>query len=96
MRQTINNPALHAYFLDTGDMYAAEQRVLDSIIKKLIAGNITLSNKAIILCLIGELEQSSDVVQLDILRNCLEIVVGRKTEDEDYFCPRSASARQAH
>lgn len=96
MRQTTSKPALHAFFLDTDDVYAAEQRVLDGIIKQLIADNITLSNKAIILRLIGELEKSSDVVQLDILRSCLEIVVGRKTEDEDYFFPRSASARTTH
>ncbi|WP_194205389.1 biofilm development regulator YmgB/AriR family protein [Superficieibacter sp. 1612_C1] len=96
MRQTTNQPAFHAWFLDNGDMYAAEQHVLDGIIKQLLINNVTLTNKAIILCLISELEKCSDVVQLDILRSCLEIVVGRKTEDEDYFFPRSASARHTH
>ncbi|KNC08652.1 hypothetical protein AC791_08015 [Klebsiella sp. RIT-PI-d] len=96
MRQITNTTPLHAYFLDTGDMYAAEQDVLDGVIMNLIADNVMLSNKAIILRLISKLENTADVVELDILRSCLEIVIGRQTDDEDYFFPRSAHAGQTH
>jgi hypothetical protein len=42
-----------------------------------------VTNKAIIMSLIAELESATDIEQLDVLRNCLEIVVGRTPNDDD-------------
>ncbi|RRW63590.1 hypothetical protein EGJ48_21435, partial [Pantoea dispersa] len=38
----------------------------------------------IILYLIAELEMTTDIVKLDVLRNVLEIVVGRTPDDEGF------------
>lgn len=48
-------------------------------ISRMYQGRVT--NKAIILYLIAELECTSDVVRLDVLRKTLEIVVGRTPDD---------------
>jgi len=40
-----------------------------------------VTNRAIILVLIHELESGSNLVHPDVLRNCLEIVVGHTPDD---------------
>lgn len=53
------------------------------VIREIMRAGGHVSNKAIILCLIRELESTSDVVELDILRKTLEIVVGHTPGDSD-------------
>ena len=43
-----------------------------------------VTSKTIILYLIAELEMTTDIVKLDVLRNVLEIVVGRTPDDEGF------------
>lgn len=42
-----------------------------------------MTNKAIIMSLIAELESATDIEQLDVMRNCLEIVVGHTPNEDD-------------
>lgn len=46
-----------------------------------LAANGRVTNRAIILVLIHELESGSNLVHPDVLRNCLEIVVGHTPDD---------------
>ncbi|HAT24393.1 MAG: biofilm development regulator YmgB/AriR family protein [Pantoea sp.] len=70
------------HFREAGDRLEAESRVLDGVIRDIVIHGKRVTSKAIILYLIAELESTTDVVQLDVLRHCLEIVVGRTPDDE--------------
>ena len=70
------------HFREAGDRLEAESRVLDTAIRDIVIHGKRVTSKAIIIYLIAELESTSDVVQLDVLRHCLEIVVGRTPDDE--------------
>ena len=91
MRQNIQlQPEYHSAFLDSalaeyfrhaGDRFAEESAIFSTAVRCVLASEGHLSNKAIILYLIAELECTSDVVRLDVLRKTLEIVVGRTPDD---------------
>ncbi|MDF2785480.1 MAG: regulatory protein AriR [Pantoea eucrina] len=70
------------HFRHAGDKLAAETAVLDAVIRDIVVHGKRVTSKTIILYLIAELESTSDIVQLDVLRNALEIVVGRTPDDE--------------
>lgn len=83
MQQNTIKSDLQTYLQSTGDQYAQEKEVIGIIVKSLIAERGRVTNKAIIMSLIAELESATDIEQLDVLRNCLEIVVGRTSNDDD-------------
>jgi len=83
MQQNTIESELQTYLQSTGDQYAQEKEVIGIIVKSLIADRGRVTNKAIIMSLIAELESATDIEQLDVLRNCLEIVVGRTPNDDD-------------
>lgn len=88
MQQT-NQPAttesdIIQHFRRGGDALAAESAVLDAVIRDIVIHGKKVTSKAIILYLIAELESTSDVVQLDVLRSALEIVVGKTPDDEGF------------
>ncbi|MBK0079767.1 hypothetical protein IAE49_10800 [Kosakonia sp. S58] len=58
-----------------------EQRVIDEITLLLKAEKDVITNKDIILALIGRMGAENDVVQNDILRNALEMII-RVTPDD--------------
>lgn len=58
-----------------------EQRVIDEITLSLKAEKDFITNKDLMLSLISRLETETDVVQNDILRNALEIIVHITLED---------------
>ncbi|KNC07551.1 hypothetical protein AC790_18510 [Pantoea sp. RIT-PI-b] len=82
MQQNITESDLQSYLESTGDQFTSEKEVIGIIVKSLIAEKGRVTNKAIILRLIEELECTTDIEQLDVLRNCLEIVVGQTADDE--------------
>ncbi|NIF03810.1 hypothetical protein F3J38_27895, partial [Pantoea sp. Acro-805] len=53
-------------------------------IRDIVIHGKKVTSKAIILYLIAELESTSDVVQQDVLRSALEIVVGKTPDDEGF------------
>ncbi|PYG49205.1 biofilm development protein YmgB/AriR [Pantoea sp. AG1095] len=83
MQQNTIESDLQSYLHSTGDQYAQEKEVIGIIVKSLIAERGRVTNKAIIMSLIAELESATDIEQLDVLRNCLEIVVGRTPNDDN-------------
>jgi len=80
-QQTATENDVLSYLHSAGDQLAPEAEALGTIIQSIVASGSQVTNKAIILYLIGELEFTRDVVRMDILRSCLEIVVGRTPDD---------------
>ncbi|EIC83442.1 biofilm/acid-resistance regulator YmgB/AriR [Serratia sp. M24T3] len=64
--------------------FDSEREVIGAIARNIIAVQGYLTNKDIILRLISELEITRDVVQQDILRNALELVLGVTPDDSDF------------
>lgn len=75
------NPKLSRYFRSAGDLLADEAILLGSVVKKMMLANRVITNKAIILSLILELETTHDVVKADVIRKTLEIIVDHTTDD---------------
>ncbi|ADU72143.1 biofilm development regulator YmgB/AriR family protein [Pantoea sp. At-9b] len=84
MQQSTPEAELIDHFRSGGDKLAAETTVLDAVIRDIVLHGRKVTSKAIILYLIAEIESTSDVVMLDVLRSTLEIVVGRTPDDEGF------------
>jgi len=74
--------AIILHFRDAGDYLSAETKVLDAAIRTIVIEGRKVTTKTLILCLVAEIENETDVVHLDVLRNTLEIVLGRTPESE--------------
>ena len=74
---------VYQHFVSSGESYSSETEVLGCAIRAILGERGHVNNKAIILHLILQLESSSDVVKMDILRNALEMVVGITPDDAD-------------
>ncbi|QDY42284.1 biofilm/acid-resistance regulator YmgB/AriR [Candidatus Pantoea soli] len=72
---------LAEYIKNAGPQYTSEKEVIAIIYKQLAAVKLRVSNKDIILALLERLESEQDVVQLDIYRQALELIVQRVPED---------------
>lgn len=81
MQQQTTESEILKFFQSEGDVLAQETAVIGMVIREIAAGGQQVNNKAIILKLIEKLETTSDVVQLDIYRQALEVVVGRTPDD---------------
>ncbi|WP_086935305.1 biofilm development regulator YmgB/AriR family protein [Rahnella aquatilis] len=81
MTDSVGNSEDYSYFNHTGELFLSETEVLGAAIRAILAEKGKVTNKAIILHLITQLECTSDVVQLDILRSALEMVVGMTPPD---------------
>lgn len=84
MSDAVNSVGIYKHFAKTGELYSSEAEVLGATIRLILANKGTVTNKAIILHLINQLETTSDVVQLDILRGALEMVVGMTPDDSGF------------
>lgn len=69
------------YFKNAGDLLSSESEVITVASQTLMARKGFVSNKDLIVYLLDKLESESNVVQLDIYRNALEIVVQRTPDD---------------
>lgn len=79
--ERLPDPALTDYFRNAGDMLAEEAAILGGVIRSILAYEGQITNKAIILRLINLLENTEDVVQGDVIRKTLEIVVDHTLDD---------------
>lgn len=79
--QNLPDRALRDYFQNAGDMLAEEAAILGGVIRSILAYEGQISNKAIIQRLINLLENTEDVVQGDVIRKTLEIVVDHTLDD---------------
>ncbi|GKW15015.1 two-component-system connector protein AriR [Pectobacterium carotovorum subsp. carotovorum] len=77
----IPDTILSEYFRNAGDMLADESAMLGAVIRSMLASGEPLTNKTIILRLMGLLELTDDVVKVDIIRKTLEIIVDHTTDD---------------
>ena len=86
MQQTVaaTETDVLSFMRAAGEHLAAEAEVLSSVIASILHDRGCVTNEFIITYLIKELEETNDVVRLDVLRGCLEIIVYR-TPDGDGF-----------
>lgn len=84
MQYSSSDSTIIDYFRSEGDLLAPETELLGGVIRDIVADQGRVTNKAIILYLIAELECTSDVVRMDVLRKTLEIVVGRTPDDTGF------------
>lgn len=81
VHNVMTDKALSSYFHNTGELLADESVVLGQAVTNVILAGDNVNNKNIILSLIGSLESTVDVVQADVIRKTLEIVL-RYTADD--------------
>lgn len=81
VHRAIADKALSSYFRNAGELLADESVVLGQAVTSVILAGDKVNNKNIILSLIASLESTTDVVQADIIRKTLEIVL-RYTADD--------------
>ena len=79
--KAIFDSAMSEYFRTAGDRFADESAIFSTAVSGVLASDGHLSNKGIILWLIQALEVTDDVVQADVIRKTLEIVVGYTVDD---------------
>lgn len=84
MQHSSSDSTIIDYFRSEDDLLAPETELLGGVIRDIVADQGRVTNKAIILYLIAELECTSDVVRMDVLRKTLEIVVGRTPDDTGF------------
>jgi len=65
------------YFKNTGDLYQSESAVIESIYQELLSVKTKVRSRDVILNLIDKLESENDVLQADIYRKALELVVSQ-------------------
>jgi Biofilm development protein YmgB/AriR. len=73
--------ALSDYFHHAGEALAEEAAVLGGAIRQVLNKGEHINNKNIILSLVHRLETTTDIVQADVIRKTLEIVVGHTMDD---------------
>lgn len=73
--------ALSNYFRSAGGLLAEEWTLLQSVVSAILDAKEPLTNKAIILRLIQQIESTRDVVKADIIRKTLEIIVDHTQDD---------------
>ena len=82
MQNAANNSATVAdYFTQAHHNDINEMEVFGHLIAEILQAGMPVTNKAIISALISRLEQESDVIQLDIYRHLLEMVVNKTPDD---------------
>lgn len=60
------------------DVYEEEKRIFCTAVTTLLAEKGSVKSREILFYLIREMEVTTDVIKLDVLRTCLEILMGLK------------------
>ncbi|QCP61835.1 biofilm development regulator YmgB/AriR family protein [Pantoea sp. SO10] len=82
-QQTYREIDITDYLQNAGDNLSAEKTLIDSAIQTLESQGKSVSNSAIILYFISEIENTTDPMQLDALLNALKMVVGFTPGEEE-------------
>ncbi|PWV89792.1 biofilm/acid-resistance regulator YmgB/AriR [Pantoea ananatis] len=80
MQQSTSDLAIIEFFRSEGE-HLAQETELGRVIRNIVSDEKRVTNKAIILYLIAELESTDDEFHIELLRRTLEIVVGRTPDD---------------
>lgn len=85
MQQILNSdgPELIHALENIDDIYEEEKRIFSAAIRALLTGTGSVTSREVLFYLIGEMEATTDVVRLDVLRTCLEILMGLKNPARD-------------
>lgn len=82
MQQEISTESqISEYFKTADDLHLSEADVVRLAMAQITAQKGFVTNKDVIFYLLQKLESENDVVQLDIYRNALELVVQRTPDD---------------
>jgi probable RcsB/C two-component-system connector, global regulator of biofilm formation and acid-resistance len=73
-----NGAELVTHLSNINDCYEEEKKIFSAAVGTLIAESEEASRQGIMFYLSAEMEISTDVLRLDILRGCLEILMGLK------------------
>ena len=76
-----SSAAIADYFKLAENSETNEMEVFGYVIAEILNAGMPVTNKAIIASLIARLEAESDVIQLDIYRHLLEMVVNKTPDD---------------
>ena len=60
------------------DTYEEEKRVFSDGVRKILARSGRVTSRDLLFYFIAEIEITTDIVRLDVLRTCLEILMGLK------------------
>lgn len=77
----LSDKTLEKFFYRSGDTMAEETKLLGDLAQEMLDARMPLTNKNLIVCLIKSLECAEGVVQADIIRKTLEIVVSHTSDD---------------
>lgn len=77
----LSDKTLANFFSRSGEAMAEETQLLGSVAQEMFEAGMPLTNKNLIICLIKSLESAEGVVQADVIRKTLEIVVSHTSDD---------------
>ena len=80
MQQILNSdgPDLIYALENIDDIYEEEKKVFSAAVRTLLTGTGSVTSREVLFYLIAQMEASTDIVRLDVLRTCLEILMGLK------------------
>ncbi|WP_042959323.1 biofilm development regulator YmgB/AriR family protein [Erwinia tasmaniensis] len=81
MQQMSQESSVFALLPSGIETSSQEAQALGNIIGELNAEGRYITNKALILKLIEKLEMTSDVIELDVYRHVLEVIIGNTPDD---------------
>ena len=73
---------LTARFHSMDERFEDEKKVFCAAVRDSLTASGAISRRAIIFCIIGEMENAKDPLRLDVLKSCLEILVSINSEPE--------------
>ena len=80
MQQTLNSdgPDLIYALENIDDIYEEEKKVFSAAVRTFLTGTGSVTSREVLFWLIAQMEATTDIVRLDVLRTCLEILMGLK------------------
>lgn len=80
MHQTLSSdgPELIYALENIDDIYEEEKKVFSAAVRTLLTGTGSVTSREVLFYLIAQMEATTDIVRLDVLRTCLEILMGLK------------------
>ncbi|KAF6660627.1 hypothetical protein HFD91_11470 [Enterobacteriaceae bacterium EKM102V] len=80
MHQILNSdgPGLIYTLENIDDIYDEEKRVFSAAVRTLLTEKGSVTSREVLFYLIAQMEATTDIVRLDVLRTCLEILLGLK------------------
>lgn len=80
MHQTLESDGSELIYAleNIDDIYDEEKRVFSAAVRTLLTEAGSVTSREVLFYLISQMEATTDIVRLDVLRTCLEILMGLK------------------